>query len=105
MNSKDNFTPNSYLEQYCHNPNLGLATKERVGKVAGQERSPGVTPHAPESVGKCEGMNPSHFQGSFHFGNWSFCGLLNLQKAIAGVKTQWIKEFLISFKISWNLHV
>ncbi len=57
MNSKDNFTPNSYLEQYCHNPNLGLATKERVGKVAGQERSPGVTPHAPESVGKCEGMN------------------------------------------------
>jgi hypothetical protein len=26
-------------------------------KVASQEGSPGVTPHAPESVGECEGNN------------------------------------------------
>jgi len=41
----------------CHNPSLGLATKARACKVAGQERSMGVTPHVPGSVGKCEGMN------------------------------------------------
>jgi hypothetical protein len=44
--------------KYYHNPSLGLATKARACKVAGQEGSPGVTSHAPESVGKCEGMNP-----------------------------------------------
>jgi len=33
-------------------------TKTRACKVAGQNGSPGVTPHAPGSVRKCEGMNP-----------------------------------------------
>jgi hypothetical protein len=28
-----------------------------------------------------------------HFGSWSLGGLPNLQKAIVGVKTQWIEEF------------
>jgi len=32
-------------------------TKARAYKVIGQEGTPGVTPHALESVGKCEGMN------------------------------------------------
>jgi hypothetical protein len=41
-----------------HNLSLGLATKARACKVAGQEGSPGVTSHAPGSVGECEGMNP-----------------------------------------------
>jgi hypothetical protein len=43
---------------YCRNLSLGLATKARACKVTGQEGSPGVTLHAPESVGECEGMNP-----------------------------------------------
>jgi len=43
--------------QKSHNPNLGLATKARVCKGAGQEGSPRVTSHAPGSVGDCEGMN------------------------------------------------
>ncbi len=38
----------------CRNPNLGLVTKARACKVAGQEQSPGVTSYAPGSVGKCE---------------------------------------------------
>jgi hypothetical protein len=43
---------------YCHNPSLGLTIKTRTCKGAGQKGSPGVTSHAPESVGECEGMNP-----------------------------------------------
>ncbi len=35
----------------CHNPSLGLVTKPRGCKVAGQERKP-------TSERKCEGMNP-----------------------------------------------
>jgi hypothetical protein len=42
----------------CRNPNLGLTTKARACKGAGQERSPGVMFHAPRSVRECEGMNP-----------------------------------------------
>jgi hypothetical protein len=45
-------------EHCCHNPNLGLATKARACKGAGQEGSPGVTSHAPGSAKECEGMNP-----------------------------------------------
>jgi hypothetical protein len=46
------------LPMDCHNLSLGLMTKARPYKGAGQEWSPKVTFHAPRSVGKCEGMNP-----------------------------------------------
>jgi len=52
-----NKTLKLFYYTFCHNPNLGLATKARVCKGVGQERSLGVTFHAPEKVGKCEGMN------------------------------------------------
>jgi hypothetical protein len=42
----------------CRNPNLGLATKARGYKVAGQEKDPGITSHASENAKECEGMNP-----------------------------------------------
>jgi hypothetical protein len=35
----------------------------------------------------------------FHFGSWSLGGLPNLQKAIVGVKTQWLEVFFISMEI------
>jgi hypothetical protein len=44
--------------QFCHNLNLGLVTKVRACKGAGQERSWGVTFHTPGSAKECEGMNP-----------------------------------------------
>jgi hypothetical protein len=47
----------SFKNLMCRNPSLGLATKIMACKGAGQEGSPGVTSHALESVGKCEGMN------------------------------------------------
>ncbi len=42
----------------CRNPNLGLVTKTKAYKGAGQEGSPRVTSHALGNVGECEGMNP-----------------------------------------------
>jgi hypothetical protein len=71
----------------CRNPSLGLATKAGGCKVAGQEGSPGVMPHAPESARECEGIDP-HTPG----------GLPNVQRTIIGVKTQWIEELFISLE-------
>jgi hypothetical protein len=69
-------------------------TKARVCKVAGQERKP-------ESERKCEGMNP-HTAKELPIweleSQWSLSGLLNVQKAIAGVKTKWIEKFYIPLK-------
>jgi hypothetical protein len=42
----------------CYNSSFGLTTKAKAYKGTGQEWSLGVTFHAPENVGKCEGMNP-----------------------------------------------
>ncbi len=48
---------------YC-NPSLGLTTKARGCKVAGQEGSMGVMPHAPGSARKCEGIEPHTPKGT-----------------------------------------
>jgi hypothetical protein len=48
----------------CHNPSLGLATKARGCKVAGQEGSPVVMPHAHESARECEGIDPHTPKGT-----------------------------------------
>jgi hypothetical protein len=40
----------------CRNLSLGLVTKVRACKGAGQEGSLGATSCAPEGVGECEGM-------------------------------------------------
>jgi hypothetical protein len=53
----DLFTFNTKVNE-CRNPSFGLTTKARAYKGAGQEGSPGVTSHAPRSIGECEGMNP-----------------------------------------------
>ncbi len=42
----------------CRNLNIGFATKARAYKSAGQEGGLGDTSYTPESVGKCERMNP-----------------------------------------------
>jgi hypothetical protein len=46
-----------------------------------------------------------HTPREFHFGSWSPRGVLNLQKAIVGVKTQWLEEFFISLKFFWNVNI
>jgi len=47
-----------FLDNVCHNPNLGLATKGRVYKRAKQEGDSGDTPYTLRSARECEGMNP-----------------------------------------------
>jgi hypothetical protein len=54
---KINFGPTVRWGGLCRNPSLGLATKAKAYKGAGQERSSGITSQTPRSVGKCEGMN------------------------------------------------
>jgi len=39
-------------------------TKAKGGKVAGQERSLGVMPHAPKSARECEGIDPHTLKGT-----------------------------------------
>jgi hypothetical protein len=46
------------FDPLCRNPSLGLVTKARACKSAGQEGNPGVTFHVPGSAKECEGMNP-----------------------------------------------
>ncbi len=80
----------------CRNPSLGLVTKASGYKVVGQEGSSKVMLHAPGSARKCEGIDLHTPKGNSHFGSWSLGGFPNVQRAIAGAKTQWIEEFFIS---------
>jgi hypothetical protein len=54
----------------CCNLNFGFATKAKACKVVSQEGSPGITPHAPGSVRKCEGMNPHTPKGASTLRIW-----------------------------------
>jgi hypothetical protein len=96
----------------CHNPSLGFATKASACKGAGQEGNPRVTSHVPWSVGECERMNLHTPKWALILGvgvpmdsRWTPNGFLNVQRAIAKVKTHWIEEFFISLESSWNLNV
>ncbi len=52
----------------------------------------------PGSEGKCEGMNPHTPKRVPTLGVWNPDGIPSLQRAIAGVKTQWIEKFFISLE-------
>jgi hypothetical protein len=51
------------------------------------------------------GSHITYSQGNSHFGKWSPGGFSKLQKAILGIKNQWIVAFFISMKSSWNVDV
>jgi hypothetical protein len=46
----------------CRNPSLGLTTKVKACKGAGQEGSPGLTSRALGTIGMCEGTR--------HYAHW-----------------------------------
>jgi hypothetical protein len=87
-----------FIHYDCRNLSLRLVTKAKACKGASQEWSPRISFHAPERLRIWEngGIEPPHSQVNSHFGSWSHDGLPNLQRTIVGVKTHWIKKFLIS---------
>jgi len=85
----------------CCNPSFRLMTKAKGLQGCMPRESPGVTSHTPESVEKCERVNPHTPKVTPTLGN----GVPRLQKTISGVKTQWLVVFFISLESSWNLHV
>jgi len=78
----------------CRNPNLGFTTKAKACKVAGQEGSPGVTSHAPRSVGKCEGMNPHTSKGASTLGVRVPMDSQIFKKQLQGSKLNGLRIFL-----------
>ncbi len=52
------WVPRPYLDPYCRNPNLGIATKARAYKRARQEGDSGNTSSTPRSARECERLNP-----------------------------------------------
>jgi hypothetical protein len=80
----------------CRNLSFGLATKARGCKVASQEGSLGVMPHAPGSAKECEGIDPHTPKGT---PTLAVGVMVDSQRAMVGVKTQWIEDFFISLEI------
>ncbi len=111
-----------YKDFLCRNPSFGLATKakgvarlwakreetwesrQRHCKGASQEEA-GESHHILPGVWEVWGSEHSHSQSNSHFGRWSPDGVPKLQRAIVGVKTQWIVTFFISLESYWNLDV
>jgi hypothetical protein len=91
----------TYCDIWCRNPSLGLVTKARACKGAGQEWSLRITFHA-LGVKECErvwGNEPPHSQMSSHFGSWSPYGLLNFKEWLQRSKPIWLKNFLYHWKV------
>jgi len=53
----------------CCNPSFGFATKAKGLQGCEPRESSGVTSHTPESVGKCEGVNPHIPKATSTLGN------------------------------------
>jgi len=81
-------------------PKGSPGTKAKGSPGVKARGSPGITSHTPRSVRKCEGVNPHTPKANSHFGRWSPGRLPKLQRAIAGVKPQWIVAFFISLESS-----
>jgi hypothetical protein len=82
----------------CYNPSLGLATKTRACKGAGQERSPRVASHAPESVAECKGMNPHTPKGAPTLGVGVPVGSWIFRERLQGLKPIGLKCSLYHWK-------
>jgi len=81
-----------FTKKTCQNKyvaTLALSSRPRQGLARLRAK------RKPKNEGKCEGMNPHTPKGASTLGVWSPDGLLNFQRVIAGVKTQWIEEFFI----------
>jgi len=88
----------------CHDPSIGFAIKANASKGAGWKCNLGVA-FALLGMWRNE---PTHFKVDSHFGSCKPYVILNFQKNILGIKTRWIKEFLIPLEMTrsqvtgWN---
>ncbi len=86
------------MNQFCRNPTLGFTTKARGCKVEGQEKDPGITPHAPGSAKSVRAWTltlPSELQCwelESQMDSWIFRAQLEREKFIA------LKFFLYHWK-------
>jgi hypothetical protein len=78
---------------YC-NPSLGLMTKARAYKVAGQKGSPGVMLHAPKNVRECEGIDPHTPKGTPTFEIGVPVDFRMFRERFQGSKPNGLKSFL-----------
>jgi hypothetical protein len=76
------------------NLSLGLATKARACKGAGQEGSSGVTSHASGSVRECEGINPHTPKGAPTLGVGVQVDFRIFKKQFQGSKPTGFKSYL-----------
>jgi len=72
----------------CNVATLTLGSRPKQEGLQGCEprRSPGVTSHTPESVGKCEGVNPHTSKATFTLGNEVLVDSRNVKKQFHGSK-------------------
>jgi hypothetical protein len=79
---------------FCCNLSLGLATKARACKVASQEGSPKVRPHAPKSARECEGIDLHTPKGTPTLGVGISVDSRMFKKQLQGPKPNGLKSFL-----------
>jgi hypothetical protein len=85
---------NKWENIYYHNPSLGLTTKARAYKGAGQEGSPGVISHDPRSAKECEGMNLHTPKWVLILGVGTSNELPNFQRMMQGSKLNGLRSYL-----------
>jgi hypothetical protein len=75
-----------------------LATKARAYKGAGQEGSMGITCHAPENVGECEGMDFHTPKWALTLGVWVPIDSQIFKEQLQGPKSIGLRNFLYHWK-------
>jgi len=83
---------------WCRNLSLGLTTKARAYKVAGQEGISGVIFHALGSVGNYEGMNPHTPKGASTLGIRVSMDFSIFREQLKGTKLNGFKRSLYYWK-------
>jgi len=86
------------LYKTCCNLNLGLATKARGCKVAGQEGSPGGRPHAPKNAKECERIDPHIYKGTPTLGIRVLVNFRMFKERLYGSKPNGLRNFFISLE-------
>ncbi len=82
----------------CCDPSLGLTTRARGYKVAGQEGSLGIMPHAPKSARECEGIDPHTPKGTPTLGVGIPVDSQMFIKQLQGSKPNGLRNFLYHWK-------